>query len=85
MLERAGKTGAYRISVIILLTQPNETELIWPRTPSTEWPWTKPTALLAMFNTPQLKDVAQEVEDAIVRECLQTPEAGEETVKRERL
>ena len=27
----------------------------------------KPTALLAMFNTPQLKAVAQEVEDTIVR------------------
>ena len=27
----------------------------------------KPTALLAMFNTPKLKDVAQEVEDAIVK------------------
>ena len=27
----------------------------------------KPTTLLAMFDTPQLKDVAQEVEDAIVR------------------
>ena len=27
----------------------------------------KPTALLAMFNTPQLKRVAQEVEDTIVK------------------
>jgi uncharacterized protein (DUF302 family) len=27
----------------------------------------KPTALLAMFNTPQLKGVAQEVEDTIVK------------------
>ena len=27
----------------------------------------KPTTLLAMFNTPQLKGVAQEVEDTIVR------------------
>lgn len=27
----------------------------------------KPTALLAMFNTPQLKEVAQEVEDTIVK------------------
>src|ERR1035437_5038659 len=27
----------------------------------------KPTTLLAMFNTPQLKGVAQEVEDAIVK------------------
>jgi uncharacterized protein (DUF302 family) len=27
----------------------------------------KPTTLLAMFNTPQLKDVAQEVEDAMVK------------------
>jgi uncharacterized protein (DUF302 family) len=27
----------------------------------------KPTILLAMFNTPQLKGVAQEVEDAIVK------------------
>ena len=27
----------------------------------------KPTTLLAMFNTPQLEGVAQEVEDAIVR------------------
>lgn len=27
----------------------------------------KPTTLLAMFNTPQLKDVAQEVEDTIVK------------------
>lgn len=27
----------------------------------------KPTSLLAMFNTPQLKEVAQEVEDTIVK------------------
>ena len=27
----------------------------------------KPTTLLAMFNSPQLKDVAQEVEDTIVK------------------
>ena len=27
----------------------------------------KPTTLLAMFNTPQLKEVAQEVEDTIVK------------------
>jgi hypothetical protein len=27
----------------------------------------KPTALLAMFNTPQLKEVAKEVEDTIVK------------------
>jgi len=27
----------------------------------------KPTTLLAMFNTPQLKSVAQEVEDTIVK------------------
>ena len=27
----------------------------------------KPTVLLAMFNTPQLKAVAQEVEDTIVK------------------
>lgn len=27
----------------------------------------KPTALLALFNTPQLTDVAQEVEDAIIK------------------
>jgi uncharacterized protein (DUF302 family) len=27
----------------------------------------KPTTLLALFNTPQLKDVAQEVEDTIVK------------------
>jgi uncharacterized protein (DUF302 family) len=27
----------------------------------------KPTALLAMFNTPQLAEVAQEVEDTIVK------------------
>ena len=29
----------------------------------------KPTTLLAMFNTPQLKAVAQEVEDTIVKSC----------------
>jgi len=27
----------------------------------------KPTTLLAMFNTPQLKGVAQEVEDTLVK------------------
>jgi len=27
----------------------------------------KPTTLLAMFNSPQLKDVAQEVEDTILK------------------
>jgi len=27
----------------------------------------KPTTLLALFNTPQLKDVAQEVEDTVVK------------------
>jgi hypothetical protein len=27
----------------------------------------KPTTLLALFNTPQLKEVAQEVEDTIVK------------------
>jgi len=27
----------------------------------------KPTTLLALFNTPQLKYVAQEVEDAVVK------------------
>ena len=35
----------------------------------------KPTTLLALFNTPQLKDVAQEVEDTIVK-IMQDAAAG---------
>jgi len=37
----------------------------------------KPTTLLAMFNTPQLKGVAQEVEDTIVKIMKEAARAGE--------
>ena len=36
----------------------------------------KPTTLLALFNTPQLQDVAQEVEDTIVKIMQEAADSG---------
>ena len=46
-----------------------------PRSTPVEANTLKPTTLLAMFNTPQLEVVAQEVEDTIVK-IMQEAAAG---------